>query len=410
MKSITVYLVCLSSSLYQYSTASSSQTAFVTLPSAGILPTKRLNVRASNTLHAVSTSEKNSPLEADTDPPKAFDILRDANVIDPITGRTGKALDGTGAGAAVSQKIDPASWLQNTFLNKSTNASGRKTLVVAMPQMGDFDSAEYAELLSAVEDDLKNSNIDLRMIAIGDANSARKFASFNNVNLNNLRIDPEGSLHRELNLHAGPNWDIPGFIPAGILDWFADYVGAKAKGGDNDNDRDVSAIARAWLNYMAMCAGIAAPDTLPEIFRGYVGDKNAPERITSDEVVTIGEKDDPFIAITGVSDVKLGPFQYQQLWKDEAGYQRPVELATVRLRVMVEVLTNFDEYVPDQRFLDRRGATFLFNEDNELLYEHIDSGVLSYSKTMARPLAFLEPYIGKKALNPLGLGDANNTD
>ena len=31
--------------------------------------------------------------------------------------------------------------------------------------------------------------------------------------------------------------------------------------------------------------------------------------------------------------------------------------------------------------------------------------MLTYSATMARPLSFLAPYIGAKALNPLGLGD-----
>eukprot|EP00558_Chaetoceros_sp_UNC1202_P000771 CAMPEP_0197258734 /NCGR_PEP_ID=MMETSP1429-20130617/83043_1 /TAXON_ID=49237 /ORGANISM="Chaetoceros sp., Strain UNC1202" /LENGTH=151 /DNA_ID=CAMNT_0042722907 /DNA_START=56 /DNA_END=508 /DNA_ORIENTATION=+ len=151
---------------------------------------------------------------------------------------------------------------------------------------------------------------------------------------------------------------------------------------------------------MAMCAGIASPDTLQEIFRGYLGDKESPERIRSDEIVTVGNKADPFIEIKGTTDVKIGPFKYQQSWKDQSGYQRPVELATIRLRIMVEVLTNFSDYVPDQRHLDLRGATFLFKE-NALVYEHIDTGVLSYSKTMGRPLTFLQPYIGEKALNPL---------
>jgi len=53
-----------------------------------------------------------------------------------------------------------------------------------------------------------------------------------------------------------------------------------------------------------------------------------------------------------------------------------------------------------------RGATFLFdNKSQDVVYEHVDNGVLAYGKTMARPLTFLEPYIGAKALNPLGLGD-----
>lgn len=154
---------------------------------------------------------------------------------------------------------------------------------------------------------------------------------------------------------------------------------------------------------MAMCAGIAAPDTLPEIIRGYIGDRSAPERLRADETVRVG---DDLIAVTGVTNVKLVPISYQSLWKNEQGYQRPAELATVRLRVMVEILSSFDEYVPDQKYLHWRGATFLLNRNNgKIEYAHRDTGVLAYSKTMPRPLTFLQPYIGDIALNPLQLGD-----
>jgi len=264
-----------------------------------------------------------------------------------------------------------------------------------MPQLGDFDSGEYAEHLMAVLEDLKQARITLRLIGIGDEQSAKRFAQFNRVPLDILRVDPEGTLHRALELHGGPDWDIPDFVPDSILDWFADYVGAP-------NAEDKRAVARAWLNYMAMCAGIAAPDTLPEILRGYIGDKSAPERIRPEEVVTVG---DDLIAVKGITDVKLGPIEYQSLWKNEKGYQRPAELATVRLRVMVEALSHFSEYVPDQRHLHLRGATFLFDSNGQLLYEHRDTGVLAYSETMPRPLTFLQSYIGDKALNALGLGD-----
>ena len=328
-------------------------------------------------------------------------VLEEASVLDPISGTKGKALDGV---------IEKEGYV----------------LVVVMPQLGDFDSGEYAELLSFVKEDLNRAKITLRIIGIGDRTSAKRFANFSGLDLSTIRVDSNGNIHRLLGCHKGPDWDIPSFIPNGILDWFASYAGVKDDNNDDGSTRDSNAISRAWLNYMAMCAGIASPDTLPEIFRGYIGDKNSPERIRSDEIVTVGggrnsddentqKQNDPFISITGTTDVKLGPFKYQQSWKDESGYQRPLELATVRLRIMVEVLQNFAEYVPDQRYLDLRGATYLFryqddnsnhNDDISLVYEHIDTGVLSYSKTMGRPLSFLEPYIGKKALNPLGLKDS----
>jgi hypothetical protein len=153
----------------------------------------------------------------------------------------------------------------------------------------------------------------------------------------------------------------------------------------------VKGAARAWLNYMAMCAGISAPGTLREILRGYVGDKSAPERLSEQETVNAGP-----VSITGTRDVKIGPISYQNAWKDDVGYQRPVELATVRLRSMVEVLSNFDEYVADQSVLDWRGATFLFDSDGTELYGYKSPGVLTYSATMNRPLSFLVDYIGKE--------------
>lgn len=112
----------------------------------------------------------------------------------------------------------------------------------------------------------------------------------------------------------------------------------------------------------------------------------------------------------GVGPVKLGPFSYTQWFADERGYQRPVELATVRLKNMVEVLTNWDTYVSDPANIDLRGGTFLFSEDGEMLYEYQHRGVLTYSETMPRPLTFLGPYIGEElARNPIGLLDLEDT-
>ena len=337
---------------------------------------------------------------------EVLSILNAATVVNPRDGSQCAALEGLSLrnkmGSTVnSNKNNSTNNPFAFFINGMNNGgkSNKKTLVCVMPQLGEFDSAEYAELLASIKSDLDEANMALRVIGIGNEESARRFSSFAGLPLERIRVDPNGSLHRQLSLHGGPDWNVPSVIPDGLLKWFANYVRATT---DAETKEDRNLVARAWLNYMAMCAGIAAPDTLPEIIRGYLGDKTAPERLRPDETVRVGED---FIAVTGVTDVKLGPISYQSLWKNEQGYQRPVELATVRLRVMVEVLTNFKSYVPDQKHLHLRGATFLFDEDGNIEYEHRDTGVLAYSKTMARPLTFLRPYIGDKALNPLGLGD-----
>ncbi|KAJ1459454.1 hypothetical protein M885DRAFT_511429 [Pelagophyceae sp. CCMP2097] len=289
----------------------------------------------------------------------------------------GRVLDGRGAPAS------PVDGLTGT------------SLVIVLPQLGEFDSSEFVEQLVAVELELRLSSVELRVVGLGSVAAAKKFSEFSGLPLSKLRVTQDAQLHDALGLHAGPNWDIPSFASDGFLKW----VLAQLPGGV-PKDR-LRPVARAWLNYLAMCAGIAAPGTLPEILRGYFGDFSAPERLAPETVVSAG-----FVTIgPGVGPVKLGPFKYDNAWASEKGYQRPVELASVRLRNMVEVLSNWEDYVSDASTIDRRGATFIFDGNGQTLYEYKHPGVLTYSQTMSRPLTFLAPFIGVKALNPLGLGD-----
>ena len=312
-------------------------------------------------------------------------------------------------------------------------SSTRKSLVVLLPQLGEFDSAEFCEQLVALDGEMEAANIDLRVCGIGDAKAAARFSSFIGLDPSKLTVDPAAALHESLGLHAGPGWVTPDFVPDGLIELLLSTL----PGGKPEDPAKLRPVFDAWLNYLAMCAraptaiahhhahggpavlplvpprvtadgrrggrcaGIAAPGTLPEIARGYFGDRAAPERLAPDAVVTAG----PVVIGPGVGPVKLGPLAYTNGWADEAGYQRPVELATVRLRHMVEVLTNWDTYVADATHIARRGATYLFDEDGSLLYEYRHRGVLTYSATMARPLTFLAPHVGANALNPLGLGD-----
>lgn len=273
-----------------------------------------------------------------------------------------------------------------------------KTLVVLLPQLGEFDSAEFVEQLVAVEQELEENDVALRVIGIGDATAAKRFCAFSGLSADKLYCDPQGALHTALGLHAGPGWRIPERMPDSLLTLILNTL----PGGPPDDPGQLRPVATAWLNYMAMCAGIAAPGTLAEILRGYMGDRSAPERLASDAVVKAG----PVEIGPGVGPVRIGPLRYSNPWAAERGYQRPVELATVRLRNMVEVIGNWNCYVSDPLYIAQRGATYLFDAEGTAEYEYRHRGVLVYSETMRRPLSFLTPYIGEaRASNPLGLGD-----
>jgi hypothetical protein len=206
---------------------------------------------------------------------------------------------------------------------------GRR-LVLLLTQLGDFDSMEYAQALVPVLPQLEAAGIRLRAIAIGDAAGADRFCSYTGFRREALEVDAEPQLHRELGL----------------------YAGLQTPGGP-------------WPGLLLMCAGIGSPGTLAEVFRGYRGDRNAPQRI-----------DSPLFRLAGGE-----------------GFQRPFELATVRLRNMNEVLSHWRTYVPSDAFITQRGGTFLIDADGSLLYSHRDQGILGFSATMNQPLRFLDPYL-----------------
>jgi len=222
---------------------------------------------------------------------------------------------------------------------------GRRRLVVLLPQLGDFDSLEYAQALAVARAPLEAAGIAVVAIGIGAEAGRQRFSEFTGLPLEWLLVESDGHLHRALGL----------------------YPGLELTGGP-------------WPNLLLMCAGIGSPGTLAEVLRGYTGDRNAPQRIAEDETIQAG----PLPAIRGSFFNRAGG----------SGFQRPFELATVRLRNMAEVLGHWRTYVPTDDFLTQRGGTFLLEVDDTVLYSYRDRGILGFSATMARPLTFLDPYLG----------------
>lgn len=220
-------------------------------------------------------------------------------------------------------------------------------LILVWPQLGDFDSLEYAWWLQRQAEKLPEEKLAIRAVGIGDRASGTKFCEYTGFPPQNLFIEPHAELHHKLKLYSGLNFSLPGF----------------------------SQSQKAWLNLLLMCAGLGSPGTLREVFRGYKGDRQAPQLIDDNEIIQAT----PLPAFRG-SFFRLA---------GGGGFQRPFELATLRLRNMVEVLSNWRTYVPNSAYLTQRGGTFLFDAQGQLLYEHRDPGILGFAANMSQPLSFL---------------------
>lgn len=221
------------------------------------------------------------------------------------------------------------------------------TLVLVWPQLGDFDSLEYAWWLQRQAEQIQAKDVQIRAVGIGDRNSGQKFCNFTGFPPEHLFLEPTGQLHQQLNLYPGLTWKVPFFSP----------------------------IQNSYLNLLLMCAGIGSPGTLAEVFRGYRGDRKAPQLIAEDEEVRAF----PLPPVNGALFNRAGG----------QGFQRPFELATLRLRNMAEVLSHWQTYVPDATYITQRGGTFLFDSQGKQVYEHRDRGILGFAANMSNPLSFL---------------------
>ena len=193
-------------------------------------------------------------------------------------------------------------------------------LIILFGLLGDFDSFEYAINLKNFIDNHEDKNLDILAIAIGNEIGKEKFCKFTGFPAKNLIVVSDNKIHTDLEVSRG--LDI-GF------------------GG--------------WINMLLMLSGVNSLKTIKEVIRGYTGDRKAKQIYSDFEKIDILK----FLKFKGNS--------FKQVFGD--GYLRPFELATFRLNNMNEIIQNWSDYILNEEYLPQRGASFLLNDQNQVVYK-----------------------------------------
>ena len=234
---------------------------------------------------------------------------------------------------------------QKTNLNKlieDFNFSSKKKykLIVLLGLLGDFDSFEYAINLKNFIENSQNKDIDIFAIAIGSKIGKNKFCKFTGFPNKNLEVVYDNKIHGDLKVSKG--------IDIGM-------------GG--------------WINMLIMLSGINSLKTIKEVIRGYTGDRNSKQIFSDEDQINL------------FNLIKFSGMLFKNTCGD--GYLRPFELATYRLNNMLEILQNWNDYILDNKYLPQRGASFLLDDKDQIIYSYFSNDVLGYSSKMEDPLAFL---------------------
>ena len=226
------------------------------------------------------------------------------------------------------------------------NFKGEKKfkLIILLGLLGDFDSFEYAINLKNFIDNNQAENLDIFALGIGNQNGKEKFCNFTGFCKENLIVVSDNQIHNNFQVSRG--------LDVGL-------------GG--------------WINMLLMLSGINSFKTIKEVFRGYTGDRKAKQIYSEVDNIDV------------LKFIKFSGNNFRQVFG--VGYLRPFELATFRLNNMCEIIQNWNDYILDEKYLPQRGASFLLNDKNQVIYKFFSNDVLGYSPNMSDPLYFLSELI-----------------
>ena len=233
----------------------------------------------------------------------------------------------------------------NNLIEKFNFKGSKKfKLIVLFGLLGDFDSFEYAINLKNFIGNDQNKNLDIFAIGIGNQNGKEKFCDFTGFNQDNLKVVSDNQIHNNLKVSTGLDIGLGG-----------------------------------WINMLLMLSGINSFKTIKEVIRGYTGDRKAKQIYSEFDKIDVLK----FLEFSGNS--------FKKVFGD--GYLRPFELATFRLNNMNEIIQNWSDYILNEEYLPQRGASFLLNNQNQVVYKFFSRDVLGYSSNMRDPLGFLSDLI-----------------
>ena len=234
--------------------------------------------------------------------------------------------------------------LQNNLYKviNNFNFSGEKKykLIILLGLLGDFDSFEYAINLKNLINNNQDKNIDIFALAIGNKFGKEKFCNFTGFPYKNLEVLSDNKIHQKLMVSKGVDIGLGG-----------------------------------WINMLIMLSGLNSLKTIKEVIRGYTGDKNSKQIFSDEDNINL------------LNIIKFSGVFFKYTCGD--GYLRPFELATYRLTNMLEILQNWNDYILDNKYLPQRGASFLLDDKDQIIYNYFSNDVLGYSSKMEDPLAFL---------------------
>jgi len=231
-------------------------------------------------------------------------------------------------------------------LAEKFNFEGEKKfkLIVLFGLLGDFDSFEYAINLKNFLDNYQDKNIDIFAIAIGNQNGKEKFCKFTGFRKENLIVVSNNQIHNNLKVSRGLDIGLGG-----------------------------------WINMLLMLSGINSFKTIKEVIRGYTGDRKAKQIYSEFDTINV------------LKSLNFSGNSFKKVFGD--GYLSPFELATFRLYNMNELIQNWNDYILNEEYLPQRGASFLLNNKNQIIYNFFSNDVLGYSSNMRDPLGFLNDLI-----------------